>query len=75
MSATGDVMPDLGAMGTNGGGAPQVRTAPAAPRVEERHMAPADVMATLKSLAELRDGGAITAEEYEAKKSELLSRL
>jgi uncharacterized membrane protein YdbT with pleckstrin-like domain len=34
-----------------------------------------DVTATLASLAELRDSGAITAEEYEAKKTELLGRL
>jgi hypothetical protein len=32
-------------------------------------------MATLTRLAELRDSGAITAEEYEAKKAENLSRL
>jgi hypothetical protein len=30
---------------------------------------------TLTRLAELRDSGAITAEEYEAKKAEILSRL
>ena len=29
----------------------------------------------IKQLAELRDGGAISNEEYESKKSELLSRL
>lgn len=34
-----------------------------------------DVTATLASLAQLRDSGAITAEEYEAKKAELLSRI
>ena len=75
MSATGDVMPDFGTMGANGGSAPQMRPASVATRADERRMAPADVTATLKSLAELRDGGAITPEEYEAKKSELLSRL
>jgi hypothetical protein len=32
-------------------------------------------VATLERLAELRDSGAITAEEYEAKKAEILSRL
>jgi uncharacterized membrane protein YdbT with pleckstrin-like domain len=42
-------------------------TAPAAP-------APDDVD-TLTRLAELRDAGAITAEEYEAKKAEILARL
>ena len=34
-----------------------------------------DVTATLASLAQLRDSGAITAEEYEAKKAELLNRI
>jgi Bacterial PH domain/Short C-terminal domain len=34
-----------------------------------------DVTATLASLAQLRDSGAITAEEYEAKKAELLGRI
>ena len=42
--------------------------------------APAPVAATdpataLASLADLRDRGAITTEEYEAKKADLLSRL
>ncbi len=75
MSATGDVMPDLGTMGSNGGAAPQMRPASVATRGEERRMAPADVTSTLSNLADLRDRGAITPEEYEAKKSELLSRL
>jgi hypothetical protein len=35
----------------------------------------ADVTATLGELARLRDAGAITAAEYEAKKTELLARL
>ena len=35
----------------------------------------AQVMATLERLAELRDRGAITAQEFEAKKAELLARL
>jgi hypothetical protein len=34
-----------------------------------------DQLATLAQLADLRDRGAITAEEYEAKKTELLSRI
>jgi len=37
--------------------------------------APTDTVANLQGLADLRDRGAITAEEYEAKKAELLSRL
>jgi hypothetical protein len=32
-------------------------------------------MATLTELAKLRDAGAITPEEYEAKKTELLARI
>ena len=36
---------------------------------------PDEVTRTLASLADLRDRGAITAEEYEAKKAELLTRL
>jgi hypothetical protein len=34
-----------------------------------------DVTRTLASLADLRDRGAISAEEYEAKKADLLRRL
>lgn len=40
-----------------------------------RFMAPDDVSRALASLAELRDSGAITADDFEAKKQELLSRL
>ena len=36
---------------------------------------PAEVTRTLASLADLRDRGAITPEEYEAKKADLLARL
>ena len=43
---------------------------PAAPKVD-----PDEVTRTLASLADLRDRGAITAEEYESKKADLLSRL
>lgn len=38
-------------------------------------MTPDDVTRTLASLADLRDRGAVTPEEYEQKKAELLSRL
>lgn len=38
-------------------------------------LSPDDVTRTLASLADLRDRGAISAEEYERKKSELLARL
>ena len=44
--------------------------APPAPRVD-----PDEVTRTLASLADLRDRGAITPEEYESKKADLLSRL
>ena len=40
-----------------------------------RFMAADDVTRALSSLAELRDSGAITADDFEAKKQELLSRL
>jgi hypothetical protein len=36
---------------------------------------PQQITATLARLAALRDGGAITADEFEAKKAELLARL
>jgi uncharacterized membrane protein YdbT with pleckstrin-like domain len=45
-----------------------VMAAPAAPTQ-------AEIMATLTSLASLRDSGAITPDEYETKKTELLARL
>jgi hypothetical protein len=38
-------------------------------------MSPEQLTATLASLADLRDRGAISAEEYEAKKADLLRRL
>jgi uncharacterized membrane protein YdbT with pleckstrin-like domain len=47
---------------------PSVPTSPAPP-------SSADITATLGELARLRDAGAITAAEYEAKKTELLARL
>lgn len=47
--------------------------APAAPAPPS--MSADDVTRTLASLADLRDRGAISAEEYEAKKSDLLRRL
>ncbi len=36
---------------------------------------PNDDAETLKRLAELRDSGAISAEDYEAKKTEILARM
>ena len=49
-------------------------TAPA-PEPGTPSMSPDQVTATLASLADLRDRGAISPEEYEAKKAELLGRL
>ena len=48
--------------------APVAPVAPAAPTSDEQ-------LQTLARLAELRDSGAITPEEFEAKKAELLSRI
>jgi hypothetical protein len=53
---------------TGAAAAPATPAAPAAPDAD-------DVTKTLASLADLRDRGAITPEEYEAKKAELLARL
>jgi uncharacterized membrane protein YdbT with pleckstrin-like domain len=62
---------------------PQVRTQAPEPAPAQAAPAPAaapeqtadDVTRTLASLAQLRDSGAITPEEYEAKKTELLDRI
>ncbi len=49
---------------------------PAAPEVAPRgEMTPDELTRTLANLADLRDRGAISAEEYEAKKADLLRRL
>jgi hypothetical protein len=53
--------------------APVATSTAAAP--PPRSMTPAEVTQTLAGLADLRDRGAITPEEYEAKKADLLSRL
>lgn len=57
--------------------APVAPTAPAAPAAPAGHAASGtdEVTDTLARLADLRDRGAITAEDYEAKKAELLGRL
>jgi Bacterial PH domain/Short C-terminal domain len=61
---------------------PPLRTAPAAaapaaspPAPARREMSADEVTRTLAGLADLRDRGAISPQEYEAKKSELLGRL
>ena len=53
--------------------APEPAPAPAAPAAAPETAD--DVTRTLASLAQLRDSGAITPEEYEAKKTELLDRI
>jgi uncharacterized membrane protein YdbT with pleckstrin-like domain len=66
-------------MAREGGAAASVpaAAAPPAPAATATATPPAapDEVDTLTRLAELRDSGAITAEEYEAKKAEILSRL
>ncbi len=52
---------------------PPPPAAPPAPAA--RTMTPAEVTQTLSGLADLRDRGAISPEEYEAKKADLLGRL
>jgi hypothetical protein len=59
-----------GSVATGAAPAAPSQAAPAAPRAD-----PDEVTRTLANLADLRDRGAITAEEYEAKKADLLSRL
>jgi uncharacterized membrane protein YdbT with pleckstrin-like domain len=54
--------------------APQVRPT-AEPVAPVAAPTSADAMATLGELAKLRDAGAITPEEYEAKKTEILARV
>jgi hypothetical protein len=49
--------------------------APVAPTTASAAMSADDVTRTLANLADLRDRGAISAEEYEAKKADLLRRL
>ena len=64
---------------TGGMAPPPVAAAPAAPDADVLSQADEDesleVTQTLARLADLRDSGAITAEEYEQKKDELLGRL
>jgi PH (Pleckstrin Homology) domain-containing protein/putative oligomerization/nucleic acid binding protein len=55
--------------------APAVPAAPAPAPAAEPTMSADEVTRTLASLADLRDRGAISAEEYEAKKADLLGRL
>ena len=67
--------------GTAAAGGPAVAGAAAATadldetKAVNTELSPDEVTRTLNNLADLRDRGAITAAEYEAKKAELLSRL
>ena len=54
---------------------PASGAAPASPATASAAVTADDVTRTLSSLADLRDRGAISAEEYEAKKADLLRRL
>ncbi|MDQ3938431.1 MAG: PH domain-containing protein [Chloroflexota bacterium] len=53
----------------------EVSPPPAAARPADSHDAALEITQTLSRLADLRDRGAISAEEYEAKKDDLLRRL
>ncbi|HUG29069.1 MAG TPA: PH domain-containing protein [Candidatus Limnocylindria bacterium] len=54
-------------------GAPSAESAPTRP--SRREMSSEEITSSLGRLADLRDRGAITTEEYEAKKADLLGRL
>jgi len=60
---------------TGGPPAASAATVAAAPTTVTPTTDPDEVTRTLASLADLRDRGAISAEEYERKKAELLSRI
>jgi hypothetical protein len=73
---------DAGPMPTGAAGvaanpaaAPSTTTPPPSPAPAGPKANPDEVTRTLASLADLRDRGAITPEEYEAKKADLLARL
>ncbi len=57
------------------GSAPAVSVAPSPEGSSRAEMTPDELTRTLANLADLRDRGAISAEEYEAKKADLLRRL
>jgi hypothetical protein len=59
----------------NPAAAPSTTTPPPSPAPAAPKANPDEVTRTLASLADLRDRGAITPEEYEAKKADLLARL
>ena len=74
------VRPTMPPLRNDGPAAPAPVAAPAAPAAppaapEPEHMSGDEVAESVSRLAELRDKGLITPEEYEAKKRELLGRL
>lgn len=71
-AALGQPGPDAVGGGTPPPAAPPPPPPAPAPRPE---MSPDELTRTLASLADLRDRGAISADEYEAKKADLLRRL
>ena len=78
MTVTGDMVPAGGVAGpgwTPGSTSnPDAPTLPRPPKTESR-MSPNEVTQTLANLADLRDRGAITPEEFDVKKAELLRLL
>ena len=54
---------------------PPAPAAPAAPAAPDTSMTADEVSAAIERLADMRDRGLITPEEYEAKRTEMLSRL
>ena len=59
---------------------PQTQPSPSAPPAKPQPSSAAeatedDIMKKIEKLAALRDAGAITADDFEAKKAELLSRI
>jgi hypothetical protein len=72
-----EILEQKAGAGALGERAADAHTATAPPPVPAMPAPPSstDITATLGELARLRDAGAITAAEYEAKKTELLARI
>jgi hypothetical protein len=68
-------VPGAAGVAANPAAAPSTTTPPPSPAPAAPKANPDEVTRTLASLADLRDRGAITPEEYEAKKADLLARL
>ncbi|MGC8634578.1 MAG: PH domain-containing protein [Candidatus Limnocylindrales bacterium] len=73
--AGSSILPDAPPGTHSGADAREDGAAPWAPPGAAASADPEQIMFTLGRLADLRDRGAITAEEFEAKKAELLARL